>query len=131
MMLKKGDWTAALSIEKQMYLALSEVLETTESMLDAVERQDQVSVHMYLNLRQEQVNQLRSYKELLQKQCRMLPKAEGDQLRQVLAGAPPGEPEGEDLCQQVRRNRNLLERTIQADQRLSRRLGGKHSFYER
>ena len=50
-MLKHGDWMAALSVEKRMYQTLSEVLETTECMLDAVERQDQVSVHMYLNLR--------------------------------------------------------------------------------
>ena len=93
-MLKKGDWTAALSVEKRMYLALSEVLETTESMLDAVERQDQVSVRMYLNMRQEQVNQLRNCKDMLRKQCGALPKADGDLLRQVLSGGPAGDPEG-------------------------------------
>mgnify|MGYP001154258074 CR=1 FL=1 len=130
-MLTKGDWTAALSIEKRMYLALSEVLETTESMLDAVKRQDQVSIRMYLNLRQDQVNQLRGYKELLQKQCRTLPDADGEVLRRALSGGPAGEPEGEALCQQVSRNRSLLERTIQMDQTLSRQLGGKHSFYQR
>ena len=128
-MLKKGDWTAALSVEKRMYLALSEVLETTESMLDAVERQDQVSVRMYLNMRQEQVNQLRNCKDMLRKQCGALPKADGDLLRQVLSGGPAGDPEGEELCRQVRRNRDLLERTVQADRRVSRRLGGKGSFY--
>ena len=100
-MLKKGDWTAALSVEKRMYLALSEVLETTESMLDAVERQDQVSVRMYLNMRQEQVNQLRNCKDMLRKQCGALPKADGDLLRQVLSGGPAGDPEGEELCRQV------------------------------
>ena len=36
---------------------------------------------------------------------------------------------GEELCRQVRRNRDLLERTVQADRRVSRRLGGKDSFY--
>ena len=37
--------------------------------------------------------------------------------------------EDEELCRQVRRNRDLLERTVQADRRVSRRLGGKDSFY--
>ncbi len=130
-MLKHGDWMAALSVEKRMYQTLSEVLETTECMLDAVERQDQVSVHMYLNLRQEHVNQLRDCKELLQKQCQMLSKADGELLRKVLAGEASEDPEGAALCQQVDRNRMLLERTLRADRMVSQRLGGSRSYYRR
>ena len=128
-MLKQEDWDAALSVEKRMYLALSEAMETTESMLDAVERQDQVSVRMYLSLRQEQVNQLRSCKELLRRQCLALPGEQGDLLRRVLSGAPAGEPGGEALCQQVGRNRSLLERILRADRQVSQRLGGRNSYY--
>ena len=54
-----------------------------------VDRQDQVSVRLFLSMRQEQINQLRDQKELLKKQCGGLPKEEGDLLRQILSGKKP------------------------------------------
>ena len=69
-------------------------------------------------------------KELLKKQCGGLPKEEGDLLRQILSGKKPAGVEGEALSLQVERNRALLERTLQADKALSRRLAGRESFYQ-
>ena len=80
---------------------------------------------------EEQVNQLRDCKELLQKQCQMLSKADGELLRKVLAGEASEDPEGAALCQQVGRNRMLLERTLRADRMVSQRLGGSRSYYRR
>lgn len=113
-----------------MYRALSEVQDITRELLDAVDRQDQVSVRLFLSMRQEQINQLRDQKELLKKQCGGLPKEEGDLLRQILSGKKPAGVEGEALSLQVERNRALLERTLQADKALSRRLAGRESFYQ-
>ena len=111
-MLSKQELDAALAAERAMYRALSEVQDITRELLDAVDRQDQVSVRLFLSMRQEQINQLRDQKELLKKQCGGLPKEEGDLLRQV------------------ERNRALLERTLQADKALSRRLAGRETFYQ-
>ena len=68
--------------------------------------------------------------ELLKKQGGGLPKEEGDLLRQILSGKKPAGVEGEALSLQVERNRALLERTLQADKALSRRLAGRESFYQ-
>ena len=128
-MLSKQELDAALAAERAMYRALSEVQDITRELLDAVDRQDQVSVRLFLSMRQEQINQLRDQKELLKKQCGGLPK-EGDLLRQILSGKKPAGVEGEALSLQVERNRALLERTLQADKALSRRLAGRESFYQ-
>lgn len=129
-MLSKQELDAALAAERAMYRALSEVQDITRELLDAVDRQDQVSVRLFLSMRQEQINQLRDQKELLKKQCGGLTKEEGDLLRQILSGKKPAGVEGEALSLQVERNRALLERTLQADKALSRRLAGRESFYQ-
>ena len=129
-MLSKQELDAALAAERAMYRALSEVQDITRELLDAVDRQDQVSVRLFLSMRQEQINQLRDQKELLKKQCGGLPKEEGDLLLQILSGKKPAGVEGEALSLQVERNRALLERTLQADKALSRRLAGRESFYQ-
>ena len=129
-MLSKQELDAALAAERAMYRALSEVQDITRELLDAVDRQDQVSVRLFLSMRQEQINQLRDQKELLKKQCGGLPKEEGALLRQILSGKKPAGVEGEALSLQVERNRALLERTLQADKALSRRLAGRESFYQ-
>ena len=129
-MLSKQELDAALAAERAMYRALSEVQDITRELLDAVDRQDQVSVRLFLSMRQEQINQLRDQKELLKKQCGGLPTEEGDLLRQILSGKKPAGVEGEALSLQVERNRALLERTLQADKALSRRLAGRESFYQ-
>lgn len=96
-MLSKQELDAALAAERAMYRALSEVQDITRELLDAVDRQDQVSVRLFLSMRQEQINQLRDQKELLKKQCGGLPKEEGDLLRQILSGKKPAGVEGEAL----------------------------------
>lgn len=73
-MLSKQELDAALAAERAMYRALSEVQDITRELLDAVDRQDQVSVRLFLSMRQEQINQLRDQKELLKKQCADCPR---------------------------------------------------------
>ena len=60
-MLSKQELDAALAAERAMYRALSEVQDITRELLDAVDRQDQVSVRLFLSMRQEQINQLRAH----------------------------------------------------------------------
>ena len=102
-MLSKQELDAALAAERAMYRALSEVQDITRELLDAVDRQDQVSVRLFLSMRQEQINQLRDQKELLKKQCGGLPKEEGDLLRQILSGKKPFHLEGQGLSLHSRR----------------------------
>ena len=62
----------ALALERKRYTALTEVMELTEELSQAFQRQDQVSVQMFLRMRQEPVNQLREYQALERKQQELM-----------------------------------------------------------
>ena len=128
-MLDERALSAALATLRRAYMALSEVRDLTQELTQAVERQDQVSVQLFLRLRLEQLNQLQEYRDLLAKQCRDLPKEAGETLRGILEARECPIPDGQTLFQLAKQYRQLLKRTIQADMVLNRRMGGKNSYY--
>ena len=123
---------AALATERKCYAALIEVMELTQDLSDAVQRQDQVTVQMFLSMRQEPINQLKEYRSLQRKRCASLPEEESAALWKVLTGkGADGTGQLQDLEKVVGQNQSLLERIQQADRHVSVRLGGKKSFYSK
>ena len=123
---------AALATERKCYAALTEVMELTQDLSDAVERQDQVTVQMFLSMRQEPINQLKEYRSLQRKRCASLPEEESAALWKVLTGkGADGTGQLQDLEKVVGQNQSLLERIQQADRQVSVSLGGKKSFYSK
>ena len=118
----------AVSAEQKMYTALSEVMELTQELADAFQRQDQVSVQMFLGMRQEPIDRLESCKAMLERQCLQLPPADQTVLRGILGGETPP-PQAQKLGELVQKNKRLLDRILEVDQRLNLRIGGEHSFY--
>ncbi len=122
--------SAAVSLQRSMYMSLTEVDELTTELSEAVNRQDQVSVQIFLSMRQEPINRLQALKAQVEKQCAQLPPSEGALLRDILNGqGTPSNPQEEELTRLVEKNRGLLSRIVRADRRISQRLGGTHSFY--
>lgn len=120
----------ALALERRRYTALSEVMELTEELSQALQRQDQVSVQMFLRMRQEPVNQLREYQALERKQQAELPEEDARNLKELLSGDGVGQtPQAQSLVRLAGQNRDLLERVLRADRQISVKLGGKKSFY--
>ena len=123
---------AALATERKCYAALTEVMELTQDLSDAVQRQDQVTVQMFLSIRQEPINQLKEYRSLQRKRCASLPEEESAALWKVLTGkGADGTGQLQDLEKVVGQNQSLLERIQQADRQVSVSLGGKKSFYSK
>ena len=60
-MLTEQQLTSVLATERRIYAALSEVLELTGELSASIQRGDSVSVQLFLQLRQEPINQLREY----------------------------------------------------------------------
>ena len=124
---------AALATERKRYTTLTEVMELTKELGDAFQRQDQVSVRLFLSMRQEPINQLREYRAIQRKRCAALPDEEGEVLWKVLTGQGSGD--GSEQLQVLEKligqNRNLLERVLEADRQVSMKLGGKKSYYAR
>ncbi len=131
-MLSDQTLMAAASLQRNMYIALNEVAELTDELAQAVSRQDQVSVRLFLSMRQEEIDRLMGHRAALRRQCDQLSAQDRRQLRRLLAGATdciPPSPAGEALALQVRNTRSLLERVCRADQAVSLRFGGSNSFY--
>lgn len=123
---------AALATERKCYAALTEVMELTQDLSDAVQRQDQVTVQMFLSMRQEPINQLKEYRSLQRKRCASLPEEESAALWKVLTGkGADGTGQLQDLEKVVGQNQSLLEQIQQADRQVSVSLGGKKSFYSK
>lgn len=123
---------AALATERKCYAALTEVMELTQDLSDAVQRQDQVTVQMFLSMRQEPINQLKEYRSLQRKRCASLPEEESAALWKVLTGkGADGTGQIQELEKVVGQNQSLLERIQQADRQVSVSLGGKKSFYSK
>ena len=124
---------AALATERKCYTTLTEVMELTKELSDAFQRQDQVSVRLFLSMRQEPINQLREYRAIQRKRCAALPDEEGEVLWKVLTGQGSGDgsEQLQALEKLVGQNRNLLDRVQEADRQVSMKLGGKKSYYAR
>ncbi|MBM6976145.1 hypothetical protein [Intestinimonas butyriciproducens] len=123
---------AALATERKCYAALTEVMELTQDLSDAVQRQDQVTVQMFLSMRQEPINQLKEYRSLQRKRCASLPEEESAALWKVLTGkGADGTDQLQELEKLVGQNQSLLERIQQVDRQVSVSLGGKKSFYSK
>lgn len=124
---------AAIATERKRYTTLTEVMELTKELSDAFQRQDQVSVRLFLSMRQEPINQLREYRAIQRKRCAALHDEESEALWKVLTGQGSGD--GSEQLQVLEKlagqNRNLLERIQKADRQISIKLGGKKSYYAR
>ena len=128
-MLNQKILSATIAVERQSYAILSEIEELTQDLSQAFSRRDQVSVRLFLNMRQEQIIRLQECKTTLDQHCAKLPAEDGTFLRRILAGEELDCPGGEALLTQIKRNKTILSRILRADKALSIKMGGKNSFY--
>ena len=125
----KGDWLDLTVLERKKYNYLSEVMDLSQQMGEALHRNDQVSVRMLLSLRQDPILQLEELKRSIQMKQESLPAEDRKRLAELLAEAAPENEAEERYARQAGAARRLLERVIEVDRRLNRRLAGDASFY--
>ena len=131
-MLKAEILDAALGCQRQMYRYLTELSELTAELGKAAERQDPVSIRMFLKLRQEPLSRVAELRRGFRMQCRGLPEEERAHLLALLNN-PAGHVSEEEapLAKQSLQNQNLLERLIAADRQVSLQINRNKSFYRR
>lgn len=125
----KGDWLDLTVLERKKYNYLSEVMDLSQQMGEALDRNDQVSVRMLLSLRQDPILQLEELKRSIQMKQESIPAEDRKRLAELLAEAAPKNEAEERYARQAGAARRLLERVIEVDRRLNRRLAGDASFY--
>lgn len=117
--------------KRRQAACLVEVDSLTGQLAQAMDRGDQVSVNMVLAMRGDPISQARELEDSARAYLLTLPEEDAIRGRELLDGSPAQDPGEEALSSVVAQNRRVLERIREADRRLSLRLGGRHSFYEK
>ena len=125
----KGDWMDLTVLERKKYNCLSEVLGLSQQLGEAMDRNDDVSVRMLVAMRQDPLLQLQELKRAVDTKRESLSQEDRDRLSALNQGAPPQEGEETAYQGQAGSVRRLLERVLELDERLNRRLAGGNSFY--
>lgn len=127
----KGDWMDLAVLERKKYNFLSEVLDLSQQMGNALDRNDDVSVRMLLALREEPLMNLRELQAAIEEKKKSLSPEDWERVSALGQGADPLGEEETAYRSQAGSMRRLLERVVELDERLNRRLAGENSFYER
>lgn len=115
--------------ERLLYIKLSEFEDITRQLGEALDRRDEVSVQMLLNMRGDPAHQIQEVDQQLRSRILELPEDDAIRAREILEGGERRAPEEADLCGQISQNRRLLQRCREMDKQLSMRMGGQKSFY--
>lgn len=125
----KSDWMDLAVLERKKYNLLSEVMDLSKQLGDVMDRSDDVSVRLLLAMREEPLLRLQELKHATDLKKESLSPEDRDRISALNHGAAPRGEEETAYQNQAGSARRLLERVVELDERLSRRMGGKNSFY--
>ena len=117
--------------QRQLYVRLVEFEDLTMQLANAVDRRDEVSVQMLLDMREEPAHRLQEVDQGLRRRLLELPEEDAIRALEILEGGAHREPAEERLCQQVSQNKRLIERCVELDKRISLRMDGARSIYSK
>ena len=125
----KGDWLDLSVLERKKYNLLSEVSDLTQQMGQAMDRNDDVSVRMLVSMRQDPLLRLQELAQAAAGKEEALPPEDRERVLALRKGAAPQGEEEAAFQTQAGSARRLLERIVELDERLNRRMAGGSSFY--
>lgn len=118
-------------LERKKYNELSEVLDLTQQLGEALDRNDPVSARMLVAMRHDPIRRLEEVDKAAKERRRTLPDELKDRLEAILQGSPARSSEEKTFLEQAGKARSLLERVVELDRRVSLRMGGSDSFYHK
>ena len=126
----KSDWMDLTVLERKKYNLLSEVMDLSKQLGEVMDRNDDVSIRMLIAMRQEPLLKLQELKHAADLKKEDLSPEDLERVSALDQGAAPRGEEETTYQNQAGSARRLLERIVELDERLNRRLSGKDSFYE-
>ena len=127
----RDDWLELTVLERKKYNYLAEVQDLTRQLAESLDRNDQVSARMLVAMRQDPILHLGEIDQASQARRRDLTQEDRERAEALLKGAQPRSNEERTFLEQAGRTRRLLERVVELDRRLSLRLAGEDSFYQK
>ena len=127
----KSDWMDLAVLERKKYNLLSEVLDLSQQLGEALDRNDDVSVRLLVSMRQDPILQLEEVKRALEFKQGSLALEEQERVNALNGQDEPADEDEAIYWNQAGTARRMLERVLDADRRLNRRMAGENSFYAR
>lgn len=127
----KGDWLDLTVLERKKYNLLSETMDLSRQLGDAMDRSDDVSVRMLVAMRHEPILGLEELQRAIANRRESLTEEERSRVAALDGGAAPRDGDETLYANQASSARRLLERVLELDQRLNRRMAGDNSFYKK
>lgn len=119
-------------LERKKYNYLNEVLDLTEQIGQAADRNDQVAMRMLVAMRQDPILSLAEVDDTAKTRLEGLDREERERLEELRSGADQARNDAErTFLEQSGRTRRLLERVVELDRRVSFRMAGENSFYKK
>ena len=125
----RSDWLDLTVLERKKYNLLSEVMDLSQQLGEALDRSDDVSVRLLVSMRQDPILRLEEIKAAIGSKRDSMPPEEWERVNDLNGGAQPRDEDETVYLNQVGSVRRILERVLELDQRLNRRLAGGDSFY--
>ena len=125
----KSDWLDLTVLERKKYNLLSEVMDLSQQLGEALDRSDDVSVRLLVSMRQDPILRLEEIKAAIGAKRDSMPPEEWERVNDLNGGAQPRDEDETVYLNQVGSVRRILERVLELDQRLNRRMAGDDSFY--
>ena len=127
----RDEWLELTVLERKKYNYLTELQDLTKQMAESLDRNDQVSTRMLVAMRQDPLRQLEEVDK--GEKARVSVLAGGDRERvAALRGGSPAQDDNERVyLEQAGKTRRLLEQVVELDRRVSLRMAGENSFYNK
>ncbi len=117
--------------QKKKYIQLSQVMDITMQMAEAIDRDDNVTIGMLVAMRQEPLLVIDEIEQAIGVQLDPLPADMAIHLRALLSGRGDELASAEEamLDEQCKMNFRLLSRIVMIDKRVNQKIGKDQSFY--
>ena len=127
----RDAWLELTVLEKKKYNYLIEIEDLTKQLGQSLDRNDQVSTRMLVAMRQDPLRQLEEIDKGERIRLSALSEAEQERVRALRQGDPPRDADETVFLTQAGKTRRLLEQVVELDRRISLRMAGEHSFYQK
>jgi hypothetical protein len=122
----------ALVQSKRMSRYLDETLDLSQQLAEALDREDEVTVKMLINMRSESIEHLKEADDALRELGQAMPTSEDKRaLRALLDGGTSEDAFEKQLGEQSASNSRRLATILQIDKRISLKLAREKSVYHK
>lgn len=128
--MKQQDLQELLELEKKFYTKLSEAVDLTQELDEAVDRQDQVTISLVLSMRQKPLLEMQEIQSYIDLKRLDLDQAELPAFDRLVGGGQAQDQDEEAVALQIQKNRRILSSLAQADRQVNQKVCGEESCYK-